>query len=78
VDPLTQTSSGFEAVQNKFLAANQYTIESADLGELRPAEVSMVVKERFMESIETYGLDALTLGYHGRQSTTYHQYLAVV
>jgi len=65
VDPLTQTSSGFEAVQNKFLAANQYTIESADLGELRPAEVSMVVKERFMESIETYGLDALTLGYHG-------------
>lgn len=64
-DPVVRMQEQFETVRATFLRQNGGIITNADLGVLSPAPVRDDQKQRFLKTLEVFGMHTLTLGYHG-------------
>jgi len=64
-DPAIRTQSRLENVRRTFLRANGKTIDDANLGTLTPTSLDTGLAQRFMDAVDLFGPETLTLGYHG-------------
>jgi len=64
-DPEAVMRAKFDKLRQGFLRRYSRIAAEAGLGVLSPAPVHRDIKERFLEMVETYGVQTVTLGYHG-------------
>lgn len=65
IDSEAAMRAKFEELRQGFIRRFGNTVEQAGLGVVSPAPVHRDIMERFLDMVQSYGLQALTLGYHG-------------